>query len=446
MAINSAGRFKTLPVSRVAVTLFIGALLTLITVGAIRSQGIGEVTKSCRPERSALPTVGGSPTGLSSSSTTHPGNSTAGQSAAQTGKVGDSTPAVSSAGGSQTDQSLSSTTQPGNNTTGHNAAQSGKGDDTVPAVSSDGCFKALADAAVPFSAFGIVAVLALLLLTYAVSGQHPAMLFASDGGGGFSISKFQFFVWTMVVGYVYALLYAARLAATGNPQFLTSVPANVLLVMGFSVSTAIAAKAITVNYLSQGRLTQQTAGQGNQGASSLITSDDIPDLNKIQMLFWTLVATIIFIIQAHNSIPQIVACDSTSPNCFPNIDNTLMLLMGISQASYIGGKLTTTNAPVIQSISPAAISTAALVAPPAGTQPPVVNIVGSNFGDAQNDSLVLVNDSPLWASNKPTWSDGKIAFTMPSAKLDGSRWTPGTCSINVQVGGVKGQAQNLSLS
>jgi hypothetical protein len=309
---------------------------------------------------------------------------------------------------------------------------------------SDACQAALGALSWPFAEFGLVAVLTLLLVTYAFSGQHPLALFASDGSTGLSISKFQFFAWTVVVGYVYAMLYAARLAATGNPGPITSIPYNVLLAMGFSITTAIAAKAITVNYLGSGRLTQQASGQTNLSPASLITSDDAPDLNKVQMLFWTIVATSIFVIQGHSGIYAAVVCDVTNPanTCFPSIDTSLMLLMGLSQASYLGGKLTSVNTPTLQSISPAVAKAATLA-----TTSTQITIVGSNFGAQQSGSLVLINDAPLWGGPIQTWSDAKIVFSIPPKQLDNTDWSPGSSiSVNVQVGGVKATAQNLSLT
>ncbi len=321
----------------------------------------------------------------------------------------------------------------------------------------DTCKTALSAASWPFAEFGLLAVLALLLVTYAFSGQHPLLMFESDGGGGLSISKFQFFAWTVVVGYAYAMLYAARLAVTGDPHPITSIPGNVLLAMGFSITTAVAAKAITVNNISTGRITQQAGSPAAVTAASLITSDDVPDLNKIQMLFWTLVGTTIFVIQAHSGVYDAVFCtNAPESHCFPNIDTSLMLLMGLSQASYLGGKLTSVNAPAIVSISPSSVRIADLTAfasgfampAPGGPAPaPVaVTISGSNFGDEQAESQVLINDAPLWGGKITKWSDASIIFTLPPSRLDGSAWTPMAVDVNVQVSGAKANPQKLSLT
>src|SRR5690349_22864686 len=74
-----------------------------------------------------------------------------------------------------------------------------------------------------------------------------------------STSKCQFFLWTVVALFSYASMFAARLGhhllsiskgdITGN---VIDLPSNLLLAMGLSVTTVLAAKGIVVNQQSSG--------------------------------------------------------------------------------------------------------------------------------------------------------------------------------------------------
>src|ERR1700683_4570638 len=143
-------------------------------------------------------------------------------------------------------------------------------------------------AAVPYLV-GILS-LAFLWLLYRVSsgGQIRSLYEGNDGRP--STSKFQFFAWTTVVIFAYTAMYALKVKA-GDYSPINSIPSNVLIAMGMSVISAASAKAITVSYISTGRISKTAVPSGSASFGAIMQDDQgFPDLSKVQMIAWTFVA------------------------------------------------------------------------------------------------------------------------------------------------------------
>jgi hypothetical protein len=150
--------------------------------------------------------------------------------------------------------------------------------------------------------------------------------------GPSSTSKFQWAVWLVVILFAYTVLWVLR-ARAGDYSAITTVPANLLIVLGFSTTTAAAAKGITVGYVQSGRITKPAAAQGDAGG---ILQDDTgyPDLTKIQMIGFTFIAVGVFLATFIHEIHT-----NSFATGLPNIDSSLLVLMGLSQGGYVGQKL-----------------------------------------------------------------------------------------------------------
>jgi hypothetical protein len=149
--------------------------------------------------------------------------------------------------------------------------------------------------------------------------------------------------------------------------------------------------------------------QGGQAVSAQggILQDDsgLPELAKIQMVGFTFVAVGVFLITV---IHQILVNDVTAG--LPNIDSSLMVLMGISQGGYLGKKLVTFGAPALYPPSP-----------PSGPIQTTVTLGGANLGSASGSQLLL-NGSQIGTDS---WSNTSITFTVPGANPVGNvDWTP----------------------
>jgi len=227
--------------------------------------------------------------------------------------------------------------------------------------------------------------------------------------------------------------------------------------MGFSVTTAAGAKVITVSYVNQGSLSKpplkRRSDPGRAGPLAnlhplqaladirfLLTDESgRASLPKIQMLFWTMLAMVIYITISTHLIGSIDgmtrdafrAALTRSPNDYglPDIGAALMVLMGLSQGAYLGLKLSSTDAPRLTSIDNSQL------------RPRVpFTLTGIGLGDDSGEIRVNGLRAPL--AGAPTWTDAAV-----SATLD-PNWTaapagPGT--ITVAYGGAESNGLAVTL-
>jgi hypothetical protein len=86
---------------------------------------------------------------------------------------------------------------------------------------------------------------------------HRSLRELVNGFGGFgSTSKFQWFLWLVVVIFGYSALWVLR-ALQGDFSALSDIPVNILMVLGFSTGTVAAAKEITASYVQAGKVTKR---------------------------------------------------------------------------------------------------------------------------------------------------------------------------------------------
>jgi hypothetical protein len=146
------------------------------------------------------------------------------------------------------------------------------------------------------------------------------------------------------------------------------------------------------------------------------------------MIGFTIVAIGIFLATV---LHQIVIGDIEGG--LPNIDSSLMVLMGISQGGYLGKKLVTFGTPMLYPPSPET--------GPTGT---VVTLRGSNLG-SQPGSQLLLNGIPVDA----TWSAASVQFTVPPADpATGAAWAglPKAVSLTLSSGGQLSNPVTFSVS
>ena len=306
----------------------------------------------------------------------------------------------------------------------------------------------------------VYAILALVLfygICLSVSGSLNPVHLAIGADGNLSASKFQFLVWNAAVVFSYVWIYAVRyslhaaddLAAVGP----ISIPHNVLYVMGFSIGTFAAAKAITVSYINAGRLSddsvaspgaqgqpvapQSAAGQNAAPTGGLATTDGSPDLSKIQMLVWTLIAVAIFLVETFHNVfgtsQAAVACSTLVINpvqpCLPlpDIDPVLMILMGLGQAAYLGTKLTLSDAPVLSALSVGAGA--------AANDPKAVKVSGKSL----KGSVMVLFGTVAEETDLSNTSDTEVTVSLPEAVVGQH------VDVSVIVDGVR-SANSLPLS
>jgi hypothetical protein len=182
----------------------------------------------------------------------------------------------------------------------------------------------------------------LYLLYRFISGTWNVFTLALGADGRLSTSKCQFLLWTAAVLYVFLVL----LFDHGNASFSATLPQNILLVMGFSLTTAVGAKYIVITQPS-------TQPVGNAGAPTMAPlyliadNNGLLDLNKAQMLAWTMVGIGAFLMDFGNGWSTYASCvpatGAAATSCFPDVPQALMVLMGLGQGAYLGGKIVPQN-------------------------------------------------------------------------------------------------------
>ncbi len=163
-----------------------------------------------------------------------------------------------------------------------------------------------------------------------------------------SSSKLQFLLWTAAVIFGYLAIYANPIAKdTYDFNPIKNVPSSLLIAMGISGATAVAAKAVTTTNLAKGKVklafnaaaaAALPAGAARTPATTqggVFQADDgSPDLGKIQMIVWTLIAIGVFLAQVFSKISAPSATKE-----LPDIGQSLMVLMGLGHAAYVGKKV-----------------------------------------------------------------------------------------------------------
>lgn len=139
----------------------------------------------------------------------------------------------------------------------------------------------------------------------------------------FSLSRVQLAVWTTVIACVYC--YTAFCCCTDIAQI--GFNATVLALMGVSVGTAAVGSAIDKSENSSNR-------HQNDGPSQGIIVDILSDENGIsvhrfQNVVWTIISISIFLSGVGSAA---AACK------LPVLDQTLLILMGISSGTYVALK------------------------------------------------------------------------------------------------------------
>jgi hypothetical protein len=201
---------------------------------------------------------------------------------------------------------------------------------------------------VPY-AVGVGTVFLLWLLYKSAFGGKISSLYEGNDGRP-STSKFQFFAWTAIVVFAYAAIYSLKLEAR-HFDAINEIPKNVLIAMGMSVISATAAKSITVSYISTGRIAKSTVPSGSSSFAAIFQDDaGVPDLSKVQMIAWTFIAIVTYLIAVGSKIHQ------RDYSSLPDIDSALMVLMGLGHGAYLGKKLVTQDATTPNGSQPVAAS------------------------------------------------------------------------------------------
>lgn len=251
-----------------------------------------------------------------------------------------------------------------------------------------------------------------------------------------SLAIFQFFVWTLIISFSYLFIELLRLKA-GVTTFPESPPANLLLLMGISVVVPLASEKIAPVLLPAQRPAPRPPSI--PAWETMFMQDGKLTLSRFQMFLWTCIAVLLYIFLLINTV--LLQVKDVTALGLPDIDVTLVVLMGISQGAYLGNKLVMQSSAIQgggTGVSPAgpagALSSIAITTVQPDTLRPgqEISIFGSGFGNAKDS--VWFNNDRLPVSAITNWTDTRIDLRLPDTPLSGSSW-PGKYAVKVAAAG-----------
>jgi len=196
----------------------------------------------------------------------------------------------------------------------------------------------------------VVIELAILLIVQTLlrrSGKDFGLRdFLKEWDGYYSLSNFQFFSWTMVVVFTFVTVSWIRIQL--GVLEAPAVSGRLLILMGISSVSALAGKSLSQTMYKEGNQGGGGNPAGNPGNSKsfwkVLTEDDRPELTRYQMFTWTIIAIFIYLfslVSVLNGLIQggpFTAEELKVALFLPDVDPTMVGLMGLSQLGYVGGK------------------------------------------------------------------------------------------------------------
>jgi hypothetical protein len=229
-------------------------------------------------------------------------------------------------------------------------------------------------------------VLIVLALVWKGIGQYKiagvkyspvAAFFLDKETDSYSLSKFQLLVWTSVAIFGYVYLFLCQLLIQWKFT-LPPIPDGLPTLLGVSAGTVVAATGITVTRGSKG------AGPIHPSMADFISSGGLVAADRFQFFVWTLVGCLGF-------LGILLKSDPAALTELPAIPQNFLLLMGISSAGYLGGKVVRKPGPVISLMSVTAV-TPATVGTTSVPSAMTINLEGDNLA---SDATVSVDDQIL---------------------------------------------------
>ncbi len=230
-----------------------------------------------------------------------------------------------------------------------------------------------------------------------------------------SLALFQFVMWTSSIGFLFLGVYLTR-AFAGVIAFPPAIPTNLLVLMGISVAVPIVSGGISgIKYTTD---TPKERPDKLKPFSSMLEENNKPTLARFQMFIWTWLGIIIYLALFIAMITQPGALENVENLSLPDIDPTLVALMGLSQAAYIGGKAVASQAVELTRIEPEQ-----------GKVGQSISLLGDGFGGVKpGEGAVWFDDVHVPSSGIDNWSSSRIDLKVPSGLAAGS------CSVKVVVG------------
>lgn len=177
------------------------------------------------------------------------------------------------------------------------------------------------------------------LRTSPIAGKRFGLitaLFLDKETDTYSLSRFQFFVWTAVAIFSYVYLVLSRSLIQWKLEFV-DVPSGLPGIILISAGTTVLAQGITNSKGTKG------AGEIHPSMSDFISVGGVVVPERFQFFVWTLLGASVFVF-------LVLLNDPGTLKDLPQVPNGFLELMGVSSAGYLGGKLARKPGPIIDEI------------------------------------------------------------------------------------------------
>jgi hypothetical protein len=161
-------------------------------------------------------------------------------------------------------------------------------------------------------------------------------LFLDKETATYSLSKFQFYLWTAVSVFGYVYLFGSRYFIQGISEFI-EIPKNLPGIVLISAATGAAAQFVTTQRGPKG------AGEEHPAYADFVSSGGIVVAERFQFFVWTVMGALAFL---YLTISQ----DPARISALPTVPDGFLQLMGISSLGYLAGKLARRPGPVIDDV------------------------------------------------------------------------------------------------
>jgi hypothetical protein len=165
-----------------------------------------------------------------------------------------------------------------------------------------------------------------------------AALFLDKETATYSLSKFQFYLWTAVSVFGYVYLEASTCIVQGVWKFI-DIPSNLPSIVFISASTGALAQFVTAQRGPKG------AGEEHPSLADFVSSGGVISAERVQFFIWTILGVAVF-------LWLVILQDPASISSLPTVPDGFLQLMGISSLGYLSGKFARRPGPVINDIAP----------------------------------------------------------------------------------------------
>ena len=229
-----------------------------------------------------------------------------------------------------------------------------------------------------------------------------------------SLSIFQFLLWTIVLIFAFLAVYLIRIFGGISAPPQGGIPVNLLALTGISVGVPIASNVISSYKYSPAKLSKERPPPDQMpGYSDMLKEYGKPTLSRFQMFGWTWIGIGIYLFVFFSKITEMSI--QVQNLTLPDIDPTLVVLMGLSQTAFLGGKTVASKMEITN------------IVPAEGETGKPIQIFGSNFGN--NPDTVWFGDLQI-RGNDVTWMDDRIDIKVPVAITEAKKY-----AIKVAKGG-----------